>query len=652
MTYLYRACIFVILLTPVYGFSDNNIYIGSNDTSINLTERMDYLLDENALFSLPDILTKNEQFLPLHSSFRSSFSDNAHWFKFTLQRQDEAAKNWFITVHPTYLDSVKLFHVKNNNLYSEDEVGDLIPSTQRVPLLSPTPFSFPIELGDNQVHTFYIRLKTNGATLLELNLGTPISTSIADSQEKIISGIMLGVWLMLCVYALVMRQSKISKRRAYSLSCLYIIACAIHRLISSGIAAQYLFPNNPYIAHVLAPASICLMYLGIILFSMDLFQTKTKFRHLNKILMLSTIFIIISFLSVFIGYYTFLAPFMLGTIYFLGPIFIFIAWKDVKSSMANDYSIFWGFLIFFTLNIITILITMGYLPAFFQWIFMPEVASFIFIVLILQGLHLHNKAEKNQKIRSDNKLKIIKKWIKIEKKQREEQSNFVTMLTHEMKTPLAIIDSTIQTLSIQNMTISPDLALRHERIKSTVSDLNALVSNTLLSGRSDIDDFNLKLSKVNTSSAINMAFEKLESQEKAFITNIPKDHTILVDASLFQILLNNLFTNATKYQFENTPIAITMENKTIDDIKGSMMTISNDFQSSLQPNINKWFQKYYRQQEIPNIKGVGLGLYLVKSIVDAHEGHIKHHLSGKAPVWNINFEIWFPANIAIQERIA
>jgi K+-sensing histidine kinase KdpD len=292
---------------------------------------------------------------------------------------------------------------------------------------------------------------------------------------------------------------------------------------------------------------------------------------------------------------------------------------------------------------------MGYIPTYPQWVLIPKSSSFIFIVLILQGLHLHTQDEINQKTRSEYKLKIIQKWIKVEKKQREEQSNFFAMLTHEIKTPLAVIDSTIQTLSIQNITIPTALSIRHKLIETTVSDLNFLVNNTLLSGQAETDNFAPKLTEINTFNAIQLVCNKYEIPTNLLIIKIPSAHLLWVDASLLQIILNNLFINAVKYQVPKTPISITAQQHVKDDIAGTVLIISNRFQSDSPPNTSKWFQKYYRQQEVPDIKGVGLGLYLVKSIVEAHSGHIESNISGASPLWDVSIKIWLPSKTTVQE---
>ncbi|NVK71896.1 MAG: sensor histidine kinase [Oceanospirillaceae bacterium] len=622
---------------PAYA---QNIVIGNDVSTLNLTQDIEYLVDKNGDLTLEDVLRKKNDFTAVTLPFGAGFSKDVHWFRFTLQRKQGSKKDWLLAVNPIYLDSVKLYtDLEANGHYSEDEVGDLLPASSRISNSILTLFSFPIALADTRPHTFYIRLQTESSTLLQLTLKTKLAAELEKSSSILKSGIEIGGWLMLCFYACVM--SWLSRNNAYILSCLYVVGCMIRRIHISGIAAQYIFPNDPFLVSLLAPLGVCLMISGITVFFMAFFKTKSHFKKLHFFLKFELGVVLVAFISIFLGKYYLIAPFMFYSVIILFPILSFIIWRGVTLNIAGSRSLFWGFLIFFLLNGSAAIITASNISTPPLLLEMPELSSFIFIILMYQGLYQHKKAEDNRNKNLEIKIKLAHKDTEMEKKLRVDQSNFMMLITHELKTPLTVIDSVLQTLDIEKINISPALADRHSLIKKSLDELNSLINTTLMTEHSESKNFSPIPEKMDTYQSIHKVITQLSIKEKECLLKIPRKLNIYADPSLLNLVLSNLLMNAVKYKTPHSVILITATKTTHNN--GTLISLSNYYDSVKEPNTKNWFDKYYRQSDIPNIQGFGLGLYLVKAIIKAHSGYIECHAKKEYNLWNITFDVWLPS---------
>ncbi|WP_421848179.1 7TMR-DISMED2 domain-containing protein [Marinomonas sp.] len=163
---------YCMLMGSLNGYSQN-IEIGKETHSLQIRHNVEYLRDKTGKLSLDNVQDPNQAFVSVSLPFSAGFSNDIHWFRFTLQRDEETTENWLLSVRPSYLDSVKLFTKTPDGDYIEDEVGDLVPASQRAALSLFTPFSIPITLSNTEPHTFYLRLQTGSSTSLNLTLDTP-----------------------------------------------------------------------------------------------------------------------------------------------------------------------------------------------------------------------------------------------------------------------------------------------------------------------------------------------------------------------------------------------------------------------------------------------------------------------------------------------
>ncbi|RMG83282.1 MAG: sensor histidine kinase [Bacteroidetes bacterium] len=208
------------------------------------------------------------------------------------------------------------------------------------------------------------------------------------------------------------------------------------------------------------------------------------------------------------------------------------------------------------------------------------------------------------------------------------KNDFISNMTHELKTPISTISLACQALTDPDMQKNKDLFVKYiNMIKEENERLNALVQNVLQRALLDKGDFKLKIKQVNMHRIIQDAVRHFELKIKekngeVYTRFKAPDDLIEADEMHISNVIYNLLDNAIKYSSDK-PLKIEIETAA----KGNffVLKISDNGIGISKENLPKIFDKLYRvpQGNVHNVKGFGLGLSYVKSIVERHHGKIE-----------------------------
>ncbi len=214
-----------------------------------------------------------------------------------------------------------------------------------------------------------------------------------------------------------------------------------------------------------------------------------------------------------------------------------------------------------------------------------------------------------------------------QKKLSEIKSDFINNMTHEFKTPLATISLAVDALKNEKVIADKTKSDYFTGIiKEENKRMNKQVETILQAALLDKQEVQLNLKKLPAHDLINAALNNIilpikEKNGDLVVDFQAKEDLILADEVHFTNLINNLLDNALKYT-EDKPL-----------IKLSTSTAGNYLKIKIEDNgigmtketVSKIFEKFYRAHtgNIHNVKGFGLGLSYVKTMVHAHKGTIK-----------------------------
>jgi two-component system phosphate regulon sensor histidine kinase PhoR len=214
-----------------------------------------------------------------------------------------------------------------------------------------------------------------------------------------------------------------------------------------------------------------------------------------------------------------------------------------------------------------------------------------------------------------------------QKKLSEIKSDFINNMTHEFKTPLATISLAVDALKNEKVSADKEKTQYFTGvIKEENKRMNKQVEAILQAALLDKQQVQLNLKKHSAHEMINSAVNnmRLPVQEKGGQLDInleAKNDHIMADEVHFINFVNNLLDNAVKYSKENPVIRLTTSN-TNGHFK---IKIEDNGIGMNKETLSRIFEKFYRAHtgNIHNVKGFGLGLSYVKTMVDAHKGTIK-----------------------------
>jgi len=216
--------------------------------------------------------------------------------------------------------------------------------------------------------------------------------------------------------------------------------------------------------------------------------------------------------------------------------------------------------------------------------------------------------------------------IQNQKKNTRIKTDFINNMTHELKTPIATIGLACEALTDKNIKLDNTSQNRFlKTIKSENERLGKLVENVLESSVSVKASPELKLEVFNIEEVIKKAIKSIQLSYNTRNGKIKTDFLAqnkIIEADKLHItnVIHNLLDNSLKYSSKSPLVTIS----TRDVIGGLIIRIKDNGIGIAKDNHKRIFEKLFRVPtgDLHNVKGFGLGLSYVKSIIDLHKGKI------------------------------
>lgn len=202
------------------------------------------------------------------------------------------------------------------------------------------------------------------------------------------------------------------------------------------------------------------------------------------------------------------------------------------------------------------------------------------------------------------------------------QDEFISTISHELRTPLGFIKGYVTTLMREDAAWEPETRMEFLEIVDEEADrLRELIDNLLDSSRLETGSLGMTLEPVKLSTLIRDSISRTQSafpemQLKAEVSDdLPM---IQVDPTRIAQVLDNLLSNAHKYA-PDAPVTIRTE--AFDSMV--RIEVEDDGPGIPAEHVPHLFERFYRVPENnANVRGTGLGLYICRKIIEAHNGEI------------------------------
>ena len=617
------------------------------------------LLEKTELDELDEV-SRSLNIRTVDASFRGWPGLPAYWYRIDINvPADQLQEKAFLQVKPAYL--LDLLWVQPGEAEQRSGIG-LLLSERSLATITPT---FAVRLNQPTQH-IYLRLIGASTHIAQLKLLSAEALEKSKQLDDQRNGFYIGAMLLMLLLSLL--NWAWTRDTIYRSYVGFLSSTALFFLIINGYFSTYFLSDQPVMVVFLGKFCASWVVASSIFFSLQIMQLGQKYPRLTQglqslgwLLLLSGLLIVpVSWIVQILRASAFI--FLSVGILFL----VLTAQKAWQLRTAQAYLLFGTYLMFTLFGVTPILAQLG-------WSTMTDTAIEIRRVgFLLQLLPMHlllvGKLREQQRLQlaSDLRTQAALHEAKSAQFERTELNRFLGLLSHEIRTPLAVIDSAVQSLELQSGADEPDRLSRHNRIRQAVKRLDRLVGDAMLRERIESSGWQLKWDRCNVKNlldAVLIPYElELATTPVVRVVSLPFPigghpggwleitrplHSLEFDAdvNLLAIAVGNLLDNARKYADPESVVMLKIETNAVHKNPRS----DEDFELcidvlSFGPVLSSVklahvFEKYWRDDQHADIGGSGLGLSLVRHIMQLHGGSAEvQQLPGR---WT-NFSLRFP----------
>lgn len=244
---------------------------------------------------------------------------------------------------------------------------------------------------------------------------------------------------------------------------------------------------------------------------------------------------------------------------------------------------------------------------------------------LCNSLNLMNKNLKESFHKLESMNSQLTEEIEMERKLEKERREFIATISHELKSPITIINGQLEGM-IYNIGKYKDRDKYLKESYDVIQKMSELVQEILHLSERENGEFKYNFTNVNISKVTNCIVRELryfiDEKSLALETNIYEEIFIIADEKLIKKVITNIVKNAITY----SPV----DEKIIIKLTSNALTVENTGITIPDDQIDNIFNAFYRVDKSRNRKtgGTGLGLYIVRTILDKHE-NISYNITSK-----------------------
>lgn len=643
----YLLAISLLILSPLCWGGQGHWPLGV-DVPLAVLEDHEGKLTVEQVAALPD-----SAFRPLHGGLAAGYGGSIYWLK-TDPPRVATGDRLLLELGPSYLDDILVYEY-DGTTWTERATGDMRPYRER----EVGYHNFVLRVTHPETaKPLLLRVRSTSVVTVRGAFWEPLAFSEMAISESLVAGAFFGVGGLSVVLALVYGlwlRARVFLVYTLTLSMGLGLVAALN-----GYHAQWLFHDSPLLANysvggfvILAPA--CLLWLVT-----ELLETRRNFPRFDRVLRFAAVAVALSVAAVFGGYYRYAALAALLGSWLLMVCAAIAALALVRKRMAGMTIILAAIalhaLALFP-NVLTILGVMA--PNF--WSVQGWQAEILFHLLLLHAAMLWRvrKNEEAQQLRLGEALKVSQETerqldarvaertvdlnearhrlefaLASERRLQLEQRQFMSMVSHEFRTPLAIINSISINLAEFPPVSREEMTEHSDQILHATRRLARLVDNCLTDERLDQAAFTPQLEAASPAGLAREAAEIVEwsPQHRVQFNLDALPPAIVCDPALVRIALSNLLDNAVKYTGGGI-ISVTGS----ADAHAVKFTVADQGAGLSSEDSERIFERFSRGGN-KKVAGAGLGLYVVRRIARLHGGDVSAR-SGREGGAVFEFEI-------------
>ena len=237
---------------------------------------MEYLVDEKGTLTIGDIQSKK-----FADRWKSSGADNpgfgftndVYWVRFTIDNTVMKAIDFYLEQNYALIDNIRIY-IPDGFQFNVMEVGRKKPFSER-PYQYRT-FIFPLQVKERSITTYYLRYQTTSSMNIVLIIWSPSSFKDMVMLENIMLVLFNGIILIMIVYNMLLFL--VIRWIEYFFYSLFFIFYLIFMGTINGTAYQFLWPNHPHWAALSVPVTLCVLFIFITIFCLELVELRKR-RH-------------------------------------------------------------------------------------------------------------------------------------------------------------------------------------------------------------------------------------------------------------------------------------------------------------------------------------------------------------------------------------